>query len=121
MKNIIKILTLFALTSCGTNYPMTTFYVKNQSNKTINFKASVIKLSSLGQQLVTVPFTVLPKDSVLARQVGLKIDAKPTAWFHEFIIFPVDSLQTNDPKLAENWIKSINKAGRTIYTFNLTK
>ena len=121
MKNILKLLILFAFTSCMTNYPMTTFYVKNPSNKPINFKTSVIKLSSMGQQLVTVPFTVLPKDSVLARQVGLKIDAKPTAWFHEFIIFPVDNIKTNDPKIPENWIKSVNQAGKTIYTFNLTK
>jgi hypothetical protein len=121
MKRIYAIITCIALTGCITNYQATTFYVKNNTSKTVNFKASVEKLSSMGTYIMTVPFTVLPADSVLARQVGIRKGAPPTAWFTDFIIFPVDSVQLNDPKDSANWIPSTNAKGKPVYTFNIAK
>lgn len=121
MKRLILILACFALTSCMTNYKMTTFYVKNNTNKTVNFKASVDKLSSMGSFIMTLPFTVLPNDSVLARKVRLRKDAPPTAWFTQLILFPVDSVKLNDPNDANNWIKSTDAKGKQVYTFNVAK
>lgn len=103
------------------NYPMTSFYVKNNSDKPLNFKASVMKYSSMGLFEMTLPFTVLPHDSVLARQVGLRKDAQPTAWFTGFIIFPTDSILFNDPNNSANWLKYTDAKGRPVYTFTLTK
>ncbi len=58
---------------------------------------------------------------VLARIVGLKKDASPTAWFYNFIIFPVDSLVLNDPGIPGNWKKEIDEKGNIKYVFNLSK
>ncbi len=121
MKQLLPLLACLSLTSCMTNYKMTTFYVKNNTDKTINFKASVEKLSSGGSFIMTLPFTVLPKDSVLARKVQLRKDASPTAWFTQFILFPVDSVKLNDPNDANNWIKSADAKGNQIYIFNVAR
>lgn len=118
-KYLLTCVVLFS--GCVSNYQSTTFYVKNNANKPINFKASVEKLSSMGPFVVTQPFTVLPQDSVLARYVKLRKDAPPTAWFTEFIIFPADSVKLNDPKDAGNWVKTIDAKGKPVYTFNLAK
>ena len=118
MKRLFPILTSLTLASCMTNYKMTTFYVKNNTNKTVNFKASVDKYNSF---IMTLPFIVLPNDSVLARKVQLRKDAPPTAWFTQFIIFPIDSIKLNDPNDANNWIKSTDAKGKQIYTFNVAK
>jgi len=121
MKRLFPILTCLTLASCMTNYKMTTFYVKNNTSKTVNFKASVDKFTSAGSFIMTLPFTVLPNDSVLARKVQLRKDAEPTAWFTQFILFPIDSLKLNDPNDANNWIKSTDAKGKQIYTFNVAK
>ena len=121
MKRLFPIFVCFTLASCMTNYKMTTFYVKNNTNKTVNFKASVDKLSSMGSFIMTLPFTILPNDSVLARKVQLRKDAQPTAWFTQFILFPVDSIKLNDPNDANNWIKSTDAKGKQIYIFNVAK
>lgn len=121
MKQIILICALLGLTSCMVNYPMTTFYVKNTTNETLNFKASVIKHSSMGPHEMTLPFAVPPNDSVVARQVGFKKGIEPTAWFSKFVIFPSDSLTFNDPNDSANWEKTMDEKGRPVYTFNMTK
>jgi hypothetical protein len=121
MKNAILILLLFAFVGCMTNYPTTTFYVKNTSEKTQNFKASIMKQNSMGPFEMTLPFAVPPNDSILVRQVGFRKEAPPTAWFTKFIVFPADSISFNDPNVDENWIKSTDSKGRTVYTFTLTK
>ncbi|MFT3704513.1 MAG: hypothetical protein QM802_19250 [Agriterribacter sp.] len=121
MKQLIPILTCVAFTSCMTNYPMTTFYVKNNTNKTINFKATIEKLTSMGMRDMTLPFTVLPMDSVLARKIGIKNGAEPTVWFTEFVLFPIDSVQFNDPTDAKNWVRSTDVKGKPVYTFNVAK
>ena len=103
------------------NYPKTTFYVKNSTNETLNFKASVIKRNSMGSFEMTLPFAVPPNDSVLARQVNFKKDAEPTAWFTKFTIFPSDSINFNDPNNSMNWIKSTDQKGRPVYIFKMVK
>jgi hypothetical protein len=100
---------------------MTTFYVKNNTNKTIHFKASVEKLTSMGIYNMTLPFTVLTMDSVLARKVGIRKGSPPTVWFTQFIIFPIDSIKLNDPNDPNNWINSTDSKGKPIYIFNVTK
>ncbi len=100
---------------------MTTFYVKNNSDKTVNFTASVLKLSSMGQFEMTVPFTAAPRDSVLVRKVGLRKDALPTDWFIKFVIFPTEGITFNDPNTPANWIKSTDIQGKPVYTFTMVK
>lgn len=121
MKHILALLTLLLFSACNVNYPVTSFYVKNNSEKTINFKASILKYSSMGQFEMTLPFAVPPHDSALARRVGFHKDAVPTAWFRTFVIFPTDSVLLNDPNNAGNWIKSSDEKGKPVYTFTLTK
>lgn len=123
MKNIITALFLLFLTSCGIgNYPLTTFYVKNTSDKSINFKASVLKFSQLnGSYVITQSFEVPPNDSLLVRQAHYKKDAEnPQNWFTKFDIFPVDGISLNDPNLPVNWRKYF-KNGKPIFTFTLNQ
>ncbi len=119
MKRFFYTLIGFVFSGCMANYSLTSFYVKNNTNKTINFKASAIKYSSMGPFEMTLPFTVLPNDSVLARRVNLRKDILPNRWFTQFIIFPVDSIVLNNPNNSENWIKSTDTKGKLIYTFNI--
>lgn len=70
---------------------------------------------------MTLPFTVPPKDSVLARKAGFRKDALPTAWFTSFIIFPVSGVVLNDPHDPANWIQSKDSKGKTVYTFNIVR
>lgn len=122
LKHLPLALLLGILMSCGT-YPMTSFYVKNTSNKAISFDATVIKMSQIqGSYPLQKSFYVLPKDSVLARQTGFKAGGlNPQNWFTDFNIVSVDSIEFNDPKIAENWKKSIDAKGKTSYTFTINK
>ena len=121
MKTLLYILICLTFSSCMVNYPLTTFYVKNNTNKIINFKASVVKYSSMGQFEMTLPFTVLPTDSVVARRVNFRKDVSPNEWFTQFLVFPIDSVVLNDPNISTNWIKSSDSKGKPIYTFNIAK
>lgn len=122
MKRIFVIITCSLLiTACKTTYQTTTFYVKNNSSKVLNFKASVEKLRSMGTYIMTLPFTVMPGDSVLARKVGIKKGAPPTVWFTQFIIFPMDGVKVNDPKDSASWVPSTDAKGKPVYTFNVTR
>ena len=120
MRIIIIFVSLFTLISCG-NYTMSTFYVKNTSSKELSFDASVIKFSQNGPYDLNQSFTVKPNDSVLARKVSMRSDVSPEKWFTRFAIFPTDSLEFNDPKSPQNWIKTNGKDGKPIYTFNIVK
>lgn len=126
MKNLILIFfSTLILTSCGVvnkNSPMTAFIVKNTSDKSINFSASVLKYSQImGPQIIDNSFTVKPKDSIIVRQTYFKRDGEnPQNWFQEFKIFPVEGIDLNDPKKAENWVKS-SKDNIPIYTFTINK
>ncbi len=63
---LLKFTGFLVFTGCITNYPFTTFSVKNNSGKTIHFKASVPKRTSAVPFEMTVPFTVLPGDDVFS-------------------------------------------------------
>jgi len=124
MKRLCLILfSVVGLVSCMTmkNYPTTTFYVKNTSDQVQNIRASIMKQSSMGPFEMTLPIAVPPNDSIVARRVGFHKDARPTAWFTKFIIFPVDGIDFNDPDVDENWVKSVDDKGQTVYTFTMTK
>lgn len=122
MKNAIIFLVVIFFTSCidfnETEYPTTEFYVKNTSNKTIYFDATVVLFIS--KPAITSSFTVNPKDSVLARSVGIKTDAEPQIWFKSFEIYPVEGIQMNDPNLSANWVK-YNFNEKPTYVFTLNK
>lgn len=119
-KALILIISSILITSCGAlgfgNYPTTTFYVKNNSNETINFSSTVV-VFPMSRGPLTRNFSVPPKDSIVARQVDFKKDAEPQKWFLEFNIFPNDNVKTFDPNKAENWKKGVDSKGRLIYTF----
>jgi hypothetical protein len=104
-----------------TNYQLTTFYVNNNTGKTVHFKASVLKYSSMGQFEMTLPFTALPNDTVLARKAKFRKDVLPNQWFTQFVIFPVDSVVLNNPNISTNWIKSTDAKGKPVYIFNIAK
>lgn len=121
MKKAIIIIVLSILfISCGAlgsaSHPTTTFYVKNNSNETINFSSTVV-VFPMSRGPLTRNFSVPPKDSILARQVDFKKDAEPQKWFLEFKIFPNDNVKTFDPNKPENWKKGVDSKGRLIYTF----
>ncbi len=118
---LVAIIFTLTCSSCMTNYPLTTFYVKNTTDKTLNFKASVMKRSQMGPFEMTLPFAVLPHDSVIARRVGFRKDAAPAAWFTKFTIFPTDSVSFNDPHNSDNWVKSTDIKGKPVYTFTMTR
>ena len=120
MKKITTFLLLLTLMSCG-SYTMSTFYVKNTSDKTVNFDASVMKFSQNGPYDVNQSFSIKPKDSVLTRKASMKNGVSPEKWFTQFNIFPTDGLEFNDPNNPQNWIKTIGKDGKPIYTFNIVK
>ena len=120
MRKLTTLFLLLTLVSCG-SYTMSTFYVKNTSDKPVSFDASVMKFSQSGPYDVNQSFTVKPNDSVLARKVSMRNDVSPEKWFTQFNIFPTDSLEFNDPKNPQNWVKTIGKDGKPIYTFNIVK
>ena len=124
-KSIIIIFLLsYTLTGCGIlipfperkNYPTTTFYVKNNSNETINFSSSVI-VFPMSRGPLKRTFSVPPKDSILTRQVEFKKDAEPQKWFFEFKIFPNDNVKIFDPNKTENRKKGFDIKGKLFYTF----
>ncbi len=127
-QSIIILLLSYLLTSCGIlipfpenkKFPTTTFYVKNNSNETINFSSTVV-VFPMSRGPLTRNFSVRPKDSILARQISFKKDAEPQKWFIEFIIFPNENVKIFDPNKAENWIKGVNSKGRPIYTFTIAE
>ncbi|CAL2093418.1 conserved hypothetical protein [Tenacibaculum sp. 190524A02b] len=129
-KTIVLFILGILVTSCGVlapwpdnkNYPITTFYVKNNSEKTINFTSTILKHSTMSPPYeLTVPFTVKPKDSILVRQIRYKRNAEPQHWFIRFEIFPIGLLVMNNPENPNNWKKWLDIKGKPNYTFLLTK
>lgn len=66
MKNILLLLTLI-ISSC--NYPTTTFWVNNKTDKQVQFNAGAFHLPN--HSIMTLPFTTPPNDSVLLRTIEL--------------------------------------------------
>jgi hypothetical protein len=120
MKKAIILLSGILITSCGASgfgsYPTTTFYVKNNSNETIDFSSTIV-VFPMSRGPLTRSFSVPAKDSILARQVDFKKDTEPQKWFLEFKIFPNDNVKIFDPNNAGNWKKSFDIKGRPNYTF----
>lgn len=121
-KFILLLCATYILISCLsiTDTPMTTFIVKNTSDKPISSTTSVIKMSvTFGAQEVTHSFTVNPHDSIIARQTYFKKDAEnPQKWVTKFEILPIDGVVMNDPQKSENWVKS-EKDKIPVYTFTI--
>ena len=122
MKKVFLFFSIVLLFACSKDeFLVTDFYVKNTSDKTISFDASVFKRSSTGYYEISLPFVVYTNDSVLARRIEFSKDGKnPQKWFHKFIIHPVEGIQMNDPNLPENWIK-YNTNDNPVYVFTLNK
>lgn len=116
----MTILLLMTLISCRT-YTTNTFYVKNTSSKPVSFDVSVWKFSQNVSYNVKQSFTVSPNDSVLTRRASMKNNLGPEKYFTHFNIFPTDSLEFNDPRNPQNWIKTIGQDGKPVYTFNIVK
>lgn len=130
MRKIAGFLLLsLCMTGCGIlfpwpegNYPMTSFYVKNASDKAIDFQATVMKQSTVtGAFPLTVPFTVNPQDSILARQVGFRKNVEPQQWFTQFTISSVEGVKINDPYKPANWKRGTNSKGKPTYTFTIAE
>ncbi len=119
-KNILLLLASILILSCGAsaigNYATTTFYVKNNSNQTINFSSTVV-VFPMSRGPLTRQFSVPPMDSILARQTNFKKGVAPQKWFLEFNIFPNDYVTMFDPNKTENWKKGFDTKGRPFYTF----
>lgn len=129
MKIVSILLLCLTLSGCGIlfpwpegNYPVTSFYVKNASEKAIDFQSTVVKQSNIiGQHEMTVPFTVNPRDSILVRQVGFKKDAKPNEWFVRFRISPTEGVEIHDPRKPGNWKKGSDRKGKPTFTFTIAE
>jgi hypothetical protein len=122
MKKVLLFFSIVLFFACSKDeFLVTDFYVKNTSNKTISFDASILKRSSDGYHELSLPFVVYANDSVLARRTEFSKDGKnPHKWFRKFIIHPVEGIEMNDPNLPENWIK-YNTNGNPVYVFTLNK
>jgi hypothetical protein len=103
---------------CFANYPMTTFWVANQTDKTINFKSTVLKHStSTGPYEMTLPFMVRPKDSVLVRYIGFRTGGNPGRVFIDLTFFPVGGIVFKNFADSTSWKKAIDANGMPKYTY----
>ncbi|MFH7004202.1 hypothetical protein [Flavobacterium bizetiae] len=114
MKKIVFILLTLTLMSCKKD-AMISYYVKNTSDKAVIFDAI-----ETGPMDSFRTITVEPKDSVEVAQISMKY-MTPEKWFNEFNINRKDSVEVNDTKKPQNWIKGIDRDGKLIYTFNIVK
>jgi hypothetical protein len=117
------IVTLFV--RCGAtngSRPMTSFIVKNTSDKSIRFSASTFRQSkNNGKLVIKNTYTVNANDSIIVKKDHYKKDgADPQSWFQEFRIFTVDGIDFNDPNNAANWVKTV-KDNKPAYTFTINK
>lgn len=122
MKKYFLLLLIFITASCG-RFPMTSFYVKNNSDQPVHFNATVIKYSgTLGSYPYNQSFDVAPRDSILARRIGFKKNGgSPQSWFTAFDIAPVAETEFNDPTASGNWKRYSDAKGKPFYTFQLVK
>jgi hypothetical protein len=114
-KTFIPIL-IILLSGCYTQYPTTTFWINNNTNKTVNFRASIYKANLPPPSIMSLPFTIEPGDSVLFRQVGFHKQGNPAKVFKEMNFIPVDK-KMNNPKDSISWIKSTDTKGLPKYNF----
>ena len=116
MKKVIIPILIVLLSGCYTQYPTTTFWINNNTDKTVNFRASIYKANLPPPHTMSLPFTVAPGDSTLFRAVGFHKQASPVDVFTKMNFIPIDK-KMNNPNDSINWIKSIDEKGRPKYNF----
>jgi|SRR6056297_527246 len=114
MKRILIILSTLIL---GCNYPTTSFWVNNNTDKEVHFTAGAVHLPTYS--IRTLPFSVPPKDSVLVRRIGLKEGGDVTNVFGDISFMTIDSVEIKDPMNPENWEKSKDQNGKPKFTFKV--
>ena len=114
-KALIPILVII-FTGCYTHYPTTTFWINNNTNKQVNFRASIYKPNLPPPGIMSLPFSIEPGDSVLFRQVRFHKQGNPAKIFKEMNFLPIDK-QMNNPSDSTNWIKSVDDKGKPKYNF----
>lgn len=107
---------LLALSGCSTQYPTTTFWINNNTEKTVNIKASLFIDTLPPPHILDVFFTIEPEDSVLFRQSTFNKQGNPAKIFKEIKFVPVDK-QINNPSDSTNWIKSMDSNGKPKFNF----
>jgi len=117
MKEMKKLLLIFIIIEIGCSYPMTTFWVNNNTEKEVRFTAGAFHLPS--HSIRTLPFSIPPNDSVLLRRIGLKEGGNITNIFGDISFVTMDSIKIKDPMNLENWQKAKDKNGQTIFIFKI--
>jgi hypothetical protein len=116
MKKAIIPILLLALSGCYTQYPTTTFWVHNNTEKAVNLTAIVFKDSLPPPHLMNLSYTILPADSVLFLQSTFNKQGNPAKVFKEMKFVPVDK-QMNRPTDSLNWIKTTDSKGKPKFNF----
>jgi hypothetical protein len=112
-----RLLLIFVIIQIGCSYPMTTFWINNNTEKEVHFTAGAIHLPS--QSIQTLPFSIPPNDSILLRRIGLKEGANITNVFGNISFMTIDSIEIKDPMNPENWQKGKDKNGKTTFIFRV--
>jgi len=104
------------LCGCSTQYPTTTFWVNNNTEKTVNLSATIFVDTLPPPHLKNLEFSIPPSDSVLFRQSTFNKQGNPAKTFKEMKFVPVDK-KMNRPTDSINWIKTIDSKGKPKYNF----
>jgi len=116
MKKALIPILLLVWSGCSTQYPTTTFWINNNSEKTVNIKASIFKDSLPPPHIMDLFFTIEPADSVLFRQSTFSKQGNPAKIFKEIKFVPLEK-RMNNPTDSANWIKSNDAKGKPKYNF----
>ena len=118
MKSIILLTAYLLLLSGCITYPQTTFWVQNDTDKTVQFNATVYKIHL---EEMTLPFSVAPNSKVLVRQIGLTEKGNVRNVFSKISFITPDSIKVKDPMDPLNWVKTTDAAGKPTYFFHVDK
>jgi hypothetical protein len=116
MKKALIPILLLVWSGCATQYPTTTFWINNNTEKTVNIKASLFIDSLPPPHIQDVFFTIEPEDSVLFRQSTFNKQGNPAKIFKEIKFVPLDK-RMNNPTDSANWIKSTDLKGKPKFNF----
>ena len=116
MKKSLFPILLLMLCGCSTQYPTTTFWVNNNTEKTVNLSATIFVDTLPPPHLKNLEFSIPPSDSVLFRQSTFNKQGNPAKTFKEMKFVPVDK-KMNRPTDSINWIKTIDSKGKPKYNF----
>lgn len=114
MKKQILLFLIVGLSSCYPNYPTTSFWIHNNSEKEVNFNASIYKANTPPPHIMSQLFTINPGDSVLFRRTGFPKKGNPVNVFKEMNFIPINK-RMHDPNDSLNWIKSVGNKGKPKY------